>query len=98
LWKQSGTTGDLKAPVSLSTSNSSPVTGWFSGAPRAFQSGSSSVSATGSITAPLRVWAPGSEPFSSTTTLTSAPLAAANCFSRIAVDRPAGPPPTMTTS
>jgi hypothetical protein len=42
--------------------------------------------------------APGSEPFSSTTTDTSWPFSAASCLRRMAVDRPAGPPPTMTTS
>ena len=36
----------------------------------------------------------GSEPFSSTTT----EMSAFSCFRRIAVARPAGPPPTMTTS
>ena len=45
----------------------------LSGAPSSFQFGNSSVSATGSITAPLRMCAPGSEPFSSTTTDTSLP-------------------------
>ena len=44
------------------------------------------------------MWAPTSEPFSSTATLISAPAAAAFCFSRMAADRPAGPPPTTTTS
>jgi hypothetical protein len=70
------------------------VTGWFSGAPRSFQSGISSVMARGSITAPDRMCAPGSEPFSSTTT----DSAASSCLSRIAVARPAGPAPTTTTS
>ena len=46
----------------------SSVTGWFSGAPRSFQSGISSVRAIGSMMAPDRMCAPGSEPFSSTTT------------------------------
>jgi hypothetical protein len=40
--------------------------------------------------APDRMCAPGSEPFSSTTTETSLPCSAASCLSRIAVDRPAG--------
>ena len=76
----------------------SSVTGWFRGAPRSFQSGNNSVSARGSMMAPDRMCAPGSEPFSSTTTETSRPLLAANCLSRIAVDSPPGPPPTITTS
>jgi hypothetical protein len=74
------------------------VTGWFSGAPRAFQSGTSSASATGSMTAPERMCAPTSEPFSTTHTDSSRLAAAASCFSRIAVARPAGPAPTTTTS
>jgi hypothetical protein len=81
-------------PVSLRNSTSSPVTAWSSGAPRFFQSGNSSSIARGSITAPERMCAPGSEPFSSTTTLASG----ASCFNRIAVASPAGPAPTTTTS
>ncbi len=73
---------------------SSCVTGWFSGAPRSFQSGNSSVIARGSITAPERMCAPGSLPFSSTTTERLASI----CLRRIAVARPAGPAPTTTTS
>ena len=76
----------------------SAVTGWFSGAPSSFQFGSNSVNAIGSMIAPERMWAPGSEPFSSTTTETSLPLSAASCLRRIAVARPAGPAPTTTTS
>src|SRR5512141_2396472 len=57
-----------------------------------------SVSACGSITAPDRMCAPSSEPFSSTTTLASVPASAARCLMRIAAPSPAGPPPTMTTS
>ncbi len=90
--------GVLLAPVSDRNSTSSPVTGCDSGAPSAFQFGSSSVIARGSITAPDRMCAPGSEPFSSTTTETSLPDSAASCFRRIAVARPAGPAPTITTS
>jgi hypothetical protein len=52
----------------------SSVTGWFSGAPSSFQSGSSSFRARGSMMAPERMCAPGSEPFSSTTTEISLPL------------------------
>ena len=58
------------------------------------QSGISRSSADGSITAPERIWAPTSEPFSTTTTLISGEI----CLSRIAAARPAGPAPTMTTS
>src|SRR6202789_3659271 len=58
------------------------------------QSGTSLSSDTGSITAPDRICAPTSEPFSTTTTARSA----LNCFSRIAAARPDGPAPTITTS
>ncbi|MNV75284.1 hypothetical protein D3C71_1685620 [compost metagenome] len=44
------------------------------------------------------MWAPTSEPFSTTQTLISLPASAAFCFRRQAADRPAGPAPTMTTS
>src|ERR1700761_2622262 len=60
----------------------------------AFQSGNSSASPLGSITAPDRICAPTSEPFSTSATVRSAE----SCFSRIAAASPAGPPPTMTTS
>ena len=83
---------------SRSISTSSPLTGWFSGAPFSFQPGNNSVIARGSITAPLRMCAPGSEPFSSTTTEISAFFSAASCFRRMAADSPAGPAPTTTTS
>jgi hypothetical protein len=86
------------APVSDRTSTSSPVTGWFSGAPSSFQSGNSSVMARGSITAPDRMWAPGSEPFSSTTTLISLPAFSwmFSCLRRMAgLDRPRGPAPRL---
>src|SRR5438034_11132032 len=53
-----------------------------------------SASARGSITAPDRMCAPTSEPFSSTQTETSG----ASCFARIAAARPAGPAPTITMS
>src|SRR3982750_3259881 len=58
------------------------------------QSGISLSSETGSITAPDRMCAPTSEPFSTTTMLKSA----LSCFSRIAAARPDGPAPTITTS
>src|SRR4051812_46786445 len=48
----------------------------------------------GSMTAPERMCAPTSDPFSTTTTLVSAE----SCLSRIAAARPAGPAPTITTS
>src|SRR5437016_5892519 len=81
-----------------STMKRSSVTGVFSGALLACQSGINSLSARGSITAPERMCAPTSEPFSSTQTLTSRPASAASRFKRIAADRPEGPPPMMTTS
>src|SRR6185295_219803 len=72
----------------------SPLTVVLSGAPFSFQPGISSEIARGSITAPDRMCAPISEPFSSTHTERSAE----SCFRRIAAASPAGPPPTMTTS
>ena len=50
------------------------------------------------MTAPDRMWAPISEPFSITQTETSWLRSAASCLRRIAADSPAGPPPTITTS
>ena len=67
------------------------LTGVSSGAPFCFQSGMSSSSALGSMTAPERMWAPTSEPFSTTATDTSRPCAAASCLRRMAAVRPAGP-------
>src|SRR2546430_2734212 len=58
------------------------------------QSGINLSRETGSITAPDRICAPTSEPFSTTTMLRSA----LSCFSRIAAARPDGPAPTITTS
>src|SRR5262249_35852378 len=55
-------------------------------------------SPTGSITAPDRICAPTSEPFSRTTTDSSLSFSTASCLSLIAAARPAGPAPTMTTS
>ena len=63
-----------------------------------FQSGKSSLSALSSMTAPDRMWAPISEPFSTRQTDSSAPDSPASCIRRHAVDNPAGPPPTTTTS
>jgi len=72
---------------------------WVSiGAPFSFQSGISSFNPIGSITAPDRMWAPISEPFSIRQTETSWLRSAASCFNRIAAASPAGPPPTITTS
>src|SRR5882672_9778709 len=76
----------------------SSVAGVLSGAPRVFQSGISSSRARGSNTAPDRIWAPTSEPFSMTQTASSRAAAAASCFSRIAAASPDGPAPTITTS
>ena len=73
-----------QAFCSPSQSTSSPTTRWFSGAPRSRQSGNSSAIERGSITAPDMMCAPGSEPFSSTTTEISLPSKAASCFRRIA--------------
>ena len=84
----------VSAPPLVKKQKRSSVTRVSTGAPLSFQSWISSVSALGSITAPDRICAPISEPFSSTQTLMSAD----NCFSRIAAASPAGPPPTMTTS
>ncbi len=50
------------------------------------------------MTAPDRMCAPTSEPFSTTQTEISFPSSAARCFRRIAALRPAGPAPTITTS
>src|ERR1700733_4953311 len=48
----------------------------------------------GSMTAPDKICAPTSEPFSTTTT----DVSGESCLSLIAAARPAGPAPTMTTS
>src|ERR1700748_3662806 len=75
--------------------NLSVLTWVFSGqSASSRQSGTSLSSDTGSITAPDRICAPTSEPFSTTTMLESA----FGCFKRIAADRPEGPAPTITTS
>ena len=60
------------------------VTGTVSGAPLSFQSGISSSSALGSITAPDRMCAPTSLPFSRMQTESSRPASSASCFRRIA--------------
>src|SRR5689334_20063677 len=74
------------------------VTGTVSGAPFSFQSGINSLRAMGSLTAPDRMCAPISLPLSSTQTETSRPASAASRFRRMPALRPAGPPPTITTS
>ena len=78
-----------------STRNWSSVTGVLNGwSSSSRQPGSSRSMPIGSTTAPDRICAPTSAPFSSTTTESSG----LTCFSRIAAARPAGPAPTMTTS
>jgi hypothetical protein len=98
--KQSGRNacGVSRTPLSDRKRKRSAVTGWWSGAPFSFQSGISSLIARGSMIAPERMCAPGSEPFSRTTTETSCARSAASCLRRIAAARPAGPAPTITTS
>ena len=93
-----GGVGMRKLPVSVRNMNLSAVTGVSSGAPRSFQSGISSFRLRGSRTAPDRIWAPTSLPFSIRHTSMFLPASLASCFSRIAADRPDGPPPTITTS
>ena len=56
--------------------------------PCSFQSGISSLSAIGSITAPDRMCAPTSLPFSRTQTESSRPASLASCFRRMAAERP----------
>src|SRR3954447_26198125 len=58
----------------------------------------SSSRAIGSMTAPERICAPTSLPFSRMQTESSRPASLASCLRRIAAVRPAGPPPTITTS
>ena len=60
------------------------MTGALSGAPSSFQLGNSSLSARGSMTAPDRMCAPTSEPFSSTQTPISTP---AFCGELLEADR-----------
>src|SRR5690606_17429020 len=94
--RNDGTVHAFSPPVRYATS--SRRTAVVTGAPRSFQSGNSSSSARGSNTLPDRMWAPISEPFSTTTTLSSRPLSRASCPRRHAAARPLGPPPTITTS
>ena len=60
--------------------------------------GISASNAFGSQTLPDSIWAPTAEPFSTTHIDISFEASIACCFSLIAVDNPAGPAPTMTTS
>ncbi len=62
------------------------------------QSGISSWRARGSRTAPDKICAPISLPFSIRHTDKSCPFSSASCRSLIAADRPDGPPPTISTS
>ena len=89
-----GGVGSLNEPFSVSSRNSSCLAGTQIAGGVARQSGSSASSGPGSSTQPENEWAPTAEPFSSTQTLRSG----LSCFRRMAQDRPAGPPPTMTTS
>ena len=78
--------------------NLSVSTGVSNGAPLSAQSGINSFNARGSSTAPDKICAPTSLPFSIKQTSIDLPSSAARCFRRIAADRPDGPPPTITTS
>ena len=93
-----GGVGNRKLLFLVKNMNLSAVTGVSSGAPRPCQSGISSFKLRGSNTAPDKICAPISLPFSIRQTSMSLPASFANCFSRIAADKPDGPPPTITTS
>ncbi len=86
--------GSGMSPVAVSQWKVSRVTAGPTGAPMSRQPGSSSSSPTGFITAPEMICPPSSAAFSTTVTESSG----ANCFSRMAALRPAGPAPTITTS
>ena len=92
-----GTNGPLIFAPAVRNHSWSLVTGDSTGAPSR-QSGKSSSSARGSITAPESPWFPISPPFSMTRISSARPEACASCPSRIAVARPAGPAPTTRTS
>ena len=77
---------------------SSLLTGVLRGAPIACQSGNNSFNAVGSNMAPDNICAPTSEPFSTTQTLISWLCSWASWRSLQALDKPAGPAPTITTS
>ena len=74
------------------------LTGVFNGAPNSSQLGINSLRALGSNTFPDRICAPISEPFSTTQIEISFEASLAKVLSLIAVDNPAGPAPTITTS
>jgi len=63
-----------------------------------FQPGNNSSNAVGWKQFPDSIWEPNSEPFSTTQTLNSRLYYFSNYFKRMAVDKPAGPPPTIKTS
>ena len=86
--------GTFTLRVSVRYSIRSSVAGVSSGAPFSRQSGISSSSARVSITAPDRMCAPTSPPFSTRQT----EIPGSSCLARIAAASPAGPPPTTTTS
>ena len=86
------------ADDSVKNTTLSAVTGESSGACRSCQSGINSFKLRGSRTAPDKICAPTSLPFSIRQTSMSRPSSAASCFKRMAADSPDGPPPTTTTS
>ena len=82
-------------PAGPKNRNWSSFTSVLKGCPSSSRQPGSSLSIPiGSTTAPERICAPTSAPFSRTTTESSG----STCFSRIAAARPAGPAPTITTS
>ena len=93
-----GQLGRRISPAGPRTKNLSSVTSVSTGAPLDFQSGISRLRPTGSMTAPDKICAPTSEPFSKTTTEMSLPVSMASCFKRMAAESPAGPAPTITQS
>ena len=86
--------GRRTARVAVRYMKRSSVAGVVSSGMSSRQSGSSSSNARGSITAPERMWAPISPPFSTRHTAASG----ASCLSLMAAAKPAGPPPTTSTS
>src|SRR3974390_2827854 len=82
------------ARVAVSSLNSSRAAGTQIAGGVRRQSGSSASSGPGSRTQPDNECAPTAAPFSSTQTLRSD----LSCLSLIAQARPAGPPPTISTS
>ena len=61
-------------------------------------SGNNSSNAFGSRTIPDKLWDPTYYPLSMRQTDRGFPVSISNYFKRIAVESPAGPPPTITTS